>query len=43
MIAYDKFKSILEACENQDIKDAIDKVKIAVIVEEGIKVTFEEE
>ena len=43
VIAYDKFKSILEACENQDIKDAIDKVKIAVIVEEGIKVTFEEE
>lgn len=43
VIAYNKFKSILEACENQDIKDAIDKVKIAVIVEEGIKVTFEEE
>ena len=43
VIAYDKFKSILEACENQDIKDAIDQVKIAVIVEEGIKVTFEEE
>lgn len=43
VIAYDKFKSILEACENPDIKDAIDKVKIAVIVEEGIKVTFEEE
>lgn len=43
VIAYNKFKSILEACENTDIKEAIDNIKIAVIVEEGIKVTFEEE
>ena len=43
VIAYNKFKSILEACENTNIKEAIDNIKIAVIVEEGIKVTFEEE
>lgn len=43
VIAYNKFKSILEACENTNIKEAIDNIKIAVIVEEGIKVIFEEE